>query len=405
VSHLFLFDIDGVLVNPQGYLKALQDTVAYFTRLIGVGELPPTEQEVRALEAQAITSEWDSAAICISYDLLQRLRCDAPPSLPADWAAAFSALAAAPCQLRRPDYAALAERIGARITPGTGIAEAARAVLWQEALGSEELAPLLPPLAQLLGQLLGHTYDFYRSPVTRRFQHLVVGAQRVQEVYGIDPEVEAASYLEMFDTPLLSKELRLRLHEAAASGLIRAALYTARPSLPPPEAGLSSTGHPPEAEMARSLVELEGYPILGLGSLNWLAAQTGEIVEHLVKPSPVQALAAIGLAACGEQKPALRAAHTLHTKATLEEPLAALRSPTIHVFEDAPSGLAASRRAVDALTQAGLNAELRAYGISPGEGPKHRALQEQGIPAYPSINDALATALNGVGAGDQAAPT
>ena len=113
---------------------------------------------------------------------------------------------------------------------------------------------------------------------------------------------------------------------------------------------------------------------------------------------------ALGLAACGEHRPALEAAYALHAESRLQGPLTELGGKTIHVFEDAASGLAAAERAVEALKEAGLAVEFRAYGISPGEGPKHRALQAQGIPAYPSINDALATALDAIPSPDDPAP-
>jgi hypothetical protein len=394
---LLLFDIDGVLVDPRGYLRALQDTVAHFTGAMGTGELPPSEDQVRAFEAHGITSEWDSGAICLAYVLLQRLRTEPPGSLEADWEIALQALAAAPCPLAPPDYSSLAARVGAHIASCTGVAEAARALLWQDVLSGDELAPLLSALAQLLEQLLGHTYDFHRCPTTRHFQHLVLGAQGVRDAYQVEPQSEADSYLELYDTPLLEEESRLRLCEVARSGTVRAALYTARPSLVPAELGMSAPGSTPEAETARSLLHLEAFPILGLGSLRWLAARTNLVVEHLVKPSPVQALAAIGLAACGEQKPALDAAYALHFEGSLQSPLADLDGSAVYVFEDAPSGLTAASRAADLLQHAGISAQLLPHGIAAGAGPKRAALQAQGVPTYASVNDALAAALDRIG--------
>jgi hypothetical protein len=399
VTHLLLFDIDGVLVDPQGYLKALQDTVAHFTRLMGAGEQPPSEHDVRVFEAHGITSEWDSGAICTAYALLGRILSDPPPALESDWEAALAQLGATTSRPQRPAYASLAARIGPHIAPGTGVAEAARALLWHDALGAAELAPLVPALARLLEHILGHTYDFHRSPITRYFQQLVLGPERVRRTYGVEAVLEEPSYLETYDRPLLEESSRLRLHETCRSTRTGAALYTARPSLPP--AGTQPQGgYSPEAELARSLVGLEPFPIVGLGSLSWLAYQVGETVEHLVKPSPVQALAAVGVAALGEQRPALEAAYALHTTGRLRGPLAQLQDGTIHVFEDAPTGLAAAARAVDSLHSAGASLELRAYAVSAQQDAKRSALQAKGVPIFPSVNDALAAALEAISAAE-----
>ncbi len=346
MRHLFLFDIDSVLVDPQGYLKALQDTVAHFTRLMGVGELPPSAQEVRAFEAHGLTSEWDSAAACVAHVLLERLAAKPPSALPDILQAALSALAEAPLTLPPPAYGPLAQRIGALISPGTTVPEAALAVLWQDALTGEELAPVLPDLGQVLEQLLGHTYDFHRSPTTRHFQHLVLGDQAIRQTYGVEPDFDAAAYLDTFHTRLIEERLGVRLHEASSRGALFVALYTARPCLPPSGAGTAPLGYSPEAEMARALARLDAFPIVGLGSLRWLAGESGESVDHLVKPSPVQALAAIGTAASGEVVSALRAAYALRREGKLRPPLRGLGDTTVHVFEDAPVGVEAARRAV-----------------------------------------------------------
>lgn len=396
--HLFLFDIDSVLVEANGYLKALQDTVAHFSRQMGVGEHPPEEDEVRALEAHGLTSEWDSAPTCIAALLLERLRLDALSYLPTDLPDALAMLAARPLPLRRPDYARLAHCIGERLASQRlanqpSAAEAARAVLWEDVM-SPRLAPHRSALDALFDALLGHTQDFYQATVTRHFQHLVIGSQGVQQTYGIEPDFESAAYLREYDRPLLTADSRNRLREAAAGGQIRAALYTARPSLPPTDVDIPTNGYSPEAEMARSLVELDAYPLIGLGRVQWLAQQAGEAVEHLVKPSPVQALAAIGAAWSGQEAIPLQAALALHRDGELQAPLAELSTTSVHIFEDSPGGIDAVKHAVEALGKVGLDIAWQPYGIAPSHGPKAEAMKAQGIPIYPSVNEALRVALN-----------
>ena len=378
--HLFLFDVDGVLVDARAYLKALQDTVSYFSRRMGVGDHPPAEEEARAFEAHGLTSEFDSAPACVATLLLERLRREPSLPLPPRWPDALSTLAAHPCLLPRPDYALLARRVGERLGGRASSAQAARAVLWEKVQTTPSLEAHRPALAALLDTLLGHTRDFFRAPMTHHFQHLVIGSQGVAETYGVAPDFDSPAYLHRYDHPLLTPATRARLHESTAGKQVRVALYTARPSLPPARADEPINGYSPEAEMARSLVGLEACPLIGLGRLRWLARQTGEDVERLIKPSPVQALAAVGAAWSGQEAAALQAALALHRDGELRSPLAGLGPVTVHVFEDSTGGLEAVKRGVEKLQAAGVAITWRPYGIVSTDGPKAAAIAARGMP-------------------------
>lgn len=392
--HLLLFDVDGVLVEPRGYLKALQDTVTRFSRQMGLGELPPTEQDVHAFEACGLTSEWDSGAACVGALLLERLRREPSIPLPSRWPDVLSLLAAHPHPLSKPDYASLAEKIGRHLNGNITPSQATHIALWNEAQTIPGLGPSQPALAALLDALLGHTHDFYRAPVTRTFQHLAIGSRGVAKTYGVSPDFESPAYLERFDRPLLAPEVRDKLERAR--GCMCIALYTLRPSLPPIEAEEQPMGYSPEAEMARSLVGLEVCPLIGLGRIQWLARRSGEDVGRLVKPFPVQALAAIGAAWSGQEMAALEAALTLHRDGTLYLPLADLPAVTLHVIEDTSDGLAAVKSAVEALRAAGSRVEWQAYGIASTGSPKAASLTAGGALIYPSVNEAALAALKQV---------
>jgi hypothetical protein len=101
--------------------------------------------------------------------------------------------------------------------------------------------------------------------------------------------------------------------------------------------------------MARSLVGLEAWPLISLGRIRWLARQAGQEVERLIKPCPVQALAAVGAAWSGQETVALEAALALHRDGELRPPLTDLKSVTLHVFEDTTGGLEAAERGVEEL--------------------------------------------------------
>ena len=399
--HLFLFDVDGVLVDARAYLKALQDTVSHFSRRMGVGDHPPTEEEARTFEAHGLTSEWDSGPACVATLLLERLRREPSLPLPPRWPDALSLLAAHPRLLPRPDYTLLARRVDERMGISNSGVEAqpcwaALATLWDEAQATPGLEAHRLALAALLDTLLGHTSDFFRAPVPHHFQHLVIGSQGVAETYGVAPDFESPAYLRQYDQPLLSPATRARLHESTAGRQVRAAIYTARPSLPPVEADEPTNGYSPEAEIARSLVGLEAYPLISLGRLRWLARRTGEDVERLIKPSPVQALAAIGAAWSGREAVALQAALALHRDGELCSPLAGLGPVTVHVFEDSTGGLEAVERGTEMLQAAGATVAWRPYGVAPTGGPKAAALAARDAPIYPSVNEAVLSALETV---------
>jgi len=397
MKHLFLFDVDGVLVEARGYLRALQDTVAHFARRMGMGDPALTEEEVRAGEAHGLTSEWDSAPAYILTLLIERLCREPSLVLPSRWDDALDVLAARPLELPHPDYLALVARVGARRRDFKETSHAVRAVLWDDAQAL--------PLAQreavgaILDELLADTHSFDRAPVTQYFQHLAIGSEGVEQTYGIAPHFEVRPYLLDYDVADLSPENVARLRDAAdaaaSAGRIYPVIYTARPSLPPNGITAPANGYSPEAELAQTLVGLEGWPLIGLGRLQWLAARCSGQTAQIVKPSPVQALAAIG-AAVGPETVALEAAWTFHETGELRGPLASLGTTTVRIFEDTVGGMRGVRGAVELLQAAGADIRWQPYGITPPMGSKAEAMAAQGIPTYRSVNEAVMAALKDV---------
>jgi len=390
MRHLFLFDVDGVLVEARGYLRALQDTVAHFARRMGVGDPVLTEDEVRAGEAHGLTSEWDSAPAYILTLLIERLRREPSLALPSRWDDALNTLAAPPLSLPHPDYTALVARVGARRREFKETSHAVRAVLFDEAQALPEVQR--EAVAVILDELLGDTHAFDRAPVTQYFQHLAIGSAGVERTYGVTSQFEMRPYLLDYDVADLSSETAAQLRDATDAGRIYPVIYTARPSLPPNGSAAPANGYSPEAELAQTLVGLEGWPLIGLGRLQWLAARCGGQTAQMVKPSPVQALAAIG-AAVGPEVAGLEAAWDFHTTGDLCGPLADLGATTVHIFEDTVGGMSGVRGAVEMLYAAGVDIRWQPYGITPATGAKAEAMAAQGIPTYRSVNDAVETAL------------
>ncbi len=63
---IFLFDMDGVLVEPRRYRASLRSTMDYFGRIMGWDSLYPGEKTIAWFESKGIISEWDIAPLFIA---------------------------------------------------------------------------------------------------------------------------------------------------------------------------------------------------------------------------------------------------------------------------------------------------------------------------------------------------
>ncbi len=390
---LILFDVDGVLVHSRAYHRGLQQTVAYFSRRMGVGEHYPTQEEIDLFEAHSITVEWESAAISTAALLLERLR-RAPLDLPVDFWAALDILGAQPLAVPRPDFGALARRIGAGTPPGTQASRTALRLFGEDLNGG----PLTARVQPVLEQLLGHCFDVDRAPALQVVQNFAVGHALYADAYGLPPHFECAALLATEDRPLLQPALRDRLLAERAAGRLRCGLYTARPSLPPVEVAERLRGYTPEAELALDLVGLpasgpERLPVIAFGKLAWAAQRHGAEAMDLVKPSPVQPLAAMAAARTGAEAAALDAAVALVRAGELQPALAACAGETIHVFEDSPGSLRAATQAAALLAAQGVPVTLVRHGVAAPGSPKHTALSQIADRLHADINAGLAQIL------------
>lgn len=366
--NIYLFDMDAVLLHPGGYRAALVATVNYFSTAMGLGEMAPSLEEIEAFEAMGITSEWDSASICIAA----LLAASGWQFRGGFWDAAAILRGNENQNFARPNYRALGARACAEWRPGEYAAEAAYRVLLDGR----------PPdgLERRLADLLLHTRDINRSPVLPVFQQFTLGAD-FEPTYGLPQTIETESLLLKFDRPALNRPIP-----------DHSAIYTARPSNPPRDVpALQGLGYAPEAELGAKLVGLSHLPLIGYGSLRWLAETVGGGVHHYVKPSPVHGLAAIGAAAGAPESGALIAAEALLRGEWLS-PLKELRGwrGRVTVFEDSASSIRGVREAVKRL---GENWKCRGIGISSG-GPKYEALIEVADRVFDSLDVAMENALH-----------
>jgi hypothetical protein len=350
----------------------------------------PGDDEIAVFEASGLTNEWDSGAMCVSALLLAAL--EARPDLRrVTLDETLAAIRGSGVQLSRPDFTDAAREIAHHYPDGHLPAVHYLALL---------TARTDPANLALLHALLGDVYDVVSTPTTRVFQTYTLGSERFAATYGRAAPFESNSYLADYDIPLLTDENReclLRWSHIPGHG---AAIFTARPSLPPADLpgdeppGDPPTGYAPEAELAVELIGLAGkVPLIAQGRVGWLAWRNGRGAAEYIKPSPVQALASIGAAASGSETAALEAAAALVERGELTGPLAALADhrTRVIVFEDAAGGIRAARRAVELLGHAGLEVAFESVGVSP-QADKRAALAQVADHVVDEINAGLALA-------------
>lgn len=391
-----LFDLDGVLVQPGGYRAAVRDVLKYFTTLMNVScQQLPGEEEMAAYESLTITDEWDM--VPLSLAILFEYICQSVNAFPElkNLEEAITWTQPQNIKLDFTDYLSKILSMRFWVKPGF---EPSEQILMAVRLGAA--AGLFPHIEKggLLDDLLGHTQSVRLSRVTRVFQEFVLGSDQFQRIYRLLPEMNVPSYLEKYDTALLNEDLRKQLVAGKDLGFY-AVIYTARFSLPPKEIDQDLPDYFPAAEMAAALNSIGSLPLMGYGRIEYLANQLAVPAARLLKPAPVQALAAAAAAWSGLEWPSLAWAASLWDESSsilLKETGKLPDLPEVFeliVFEDSPNGVIAGLSAVDLLTKAGYKVSGTYYGIGQNKS-KINALQQLGAEIFPDINSALDHCLN-----------
>lgn len=379
MTHVVLLDIDSVLIRPGGYRAAVRSTLNHVLKEMGLPPRPWDDALLSDLEARGITSEWDMTAL-----LLSALLNDILGTYPDLQGVPASLEVAIPWVGRHVDGAPAQEVTVPSFTWRTGETPSEAALR----LG---MFPRLPE--GLRRDLLGYTRDVSRAYLTRLFQNFTLGSAHFRRTYGQSPLVESESLLERHDRPLIPPAVRLRLREAWQRGDVRLCAFTARPTLPPRGVTTTPLGYPPEAELALKRVAMDDLPLIGYGKLAYIGARHGLKGEALLKPSPVQALAAIGAALHGDELRALEDA--IHWQRTGE--WQAPQGLHVHVVEDTRGGVRAVQAAVQALQSSGQRVQAHLWGLAPKDSPKETALTRLGATCHSRWETLLPDVLAVVG--------
>lgn len=370
---ILLFDMDGVLLQPRGYHKALQETVRLISLSLGFEEFHLPNSAIAQFEALGISNEFHSSAICMAMMVIElekrkhpfqpstqlQSKSDTPLPLEIDLARIFDAIAAQPLELPAVErcIAALkiyAEHIGVDLTPIVNIIQECEAV--------------------------------ESSLAFNVFQELVLGSETFANTYGKKAQLAQDSYLSRFDRSCIAADLQDSLKIWWQLPQQSAAIMTNRPSNS--LLGLPGT---PEAELGAELVGLDFLPIIGFGEMTWLANQMGEQVSKLQKPAGQHALAAI-LAAAGMPtgEALLEAQKIALGKSELD--LGFLDGSEIWVFEDTPAGIVAVERVRQKLLEISVSVQIWKIGIAQ-DAVKAKALTKLDAQIYDSVRPALINLL------------
>jgi hypothetical protein len=244
----------------------------------------------------------------------------------------------------------------------------------------------------LLKDFLVGTRSPYESYGTRIFQNIILGRNEFEETYELSGQWDGPALLESEDKVLISPASVKRINKLSNSEEFKLAIYTARPSYPP-EGASSSLGYSPEAEIAMRLAGLTNIPLVGLGMMQWLAAEHNKRVEDLVKPNATQAMAAL-LAAISQTNNAqiLEEAYGLNTD-SLHPDLTYFNhfknyKILVYVFEDIISGVKAAIEAGKKLQAYGYSVQIKPLGIAQEEN-KAAALKQYCHKVYAKVDEAL----------------
>lgn len=377
---IFLFDVDGVLIQPRGYQVSVMEACTYFAHHLGYSDFGFQIEMFEIFESNGITSEFDMVPLFILNLIDHSLGVHAVKPAPgklSDYKGVFSGLSCPSVSIRL-----LVEMIGEATRPGEYPS--------QSALRLFKAGKFFPQLvgAAVVEELLANSRSVYKSVVAAIFQNIVLGDRLFEKTYRVSPQLERQSALTQNDVPLLSKFHAEWLLNLWRNESLDAALMTLRPSCPPREIGDTLPGYSPEAELGVQLVGWAELPLVGFGQLDFCATQMGLRVEAFAKPAQGHALAALTAAVFREELTPIELAlgyeagkNALHYL-TQESPL------SMHVFEDSSSGIVSAQALKALLRSVGADVDLKIWGI--GTQPaKISVLERLGAQVFPDINQAL----------------
>lgn len=255
---IFLFDMDGVLIQSKGYYFSLQSVIKLIGKNLGIENAELGMDEISKLEAIGIYHIWDHLTFFTIQLLLQCWKADPGARIPGQLESALSP----ENRSIQVDFNNCVPQI--RSDHSYSLGELGELIISQESQLTDEQRVYL-------SLLLDSSRDIYHSPVLPFMQEFVLGSKVFQKTYQLEGQLGLESYPQLYDKPSLTAENHKLLQRWLKSKDHLAAIFTSRPNLPP-EKDFFGT---PEAEIGSRITDLSNLPIIGAGSLDWLADKEG----------------------------------------------------------------------------------------------------------------------------------
>lgn len=340
-----LFDMDGVLLEPGGYQKALVSSIERIGQMLGVPSTTITSDQIAQFEVLSITNEWDTLAICTAVTLLHVWQFDETIRLSGHFSIA------SPVTNDPPDFDLFLASINL-------VGDIPGETVFHSLVRNYPL--INRDQRDHLADILLNCRDIYRSITLPLHQETVLGSTTFEAHYKLKAQLNCESFLTKYDRPILKNQQILELNRWLQHPDHHAGLLTNRPCRTPP--GFLSS---PEAELGIELLGLTQIPYVGSGILGWYAMKQKEAQEFLfLKPNPVHTLALLQRCLGRSISDSLNIAASLWQGHTDQVNWQSLDKAKIYIFEDSVKGLISGKSACQLIANLGIETSLTLVGIS-----------------------------------------
>lgn len=345
MNQIYLFDMDGVLLTPNGYHTSLRASVKRIGRALGAPNADLSPEAIAKLEALSVTNEWDSLAIAAALTLLHVWKYDPTIQL--------NGLTPHPAQIvgTSPDFEGFLETF-------TDVGDLPGHSAYQKIL--KEVTWLTEDQQQHIRNVLHESRNLSRSLTQPAYQETVLGSRTYQEHYRLEPQLDLESYLIKYDQPVMTEKQYAKFQNWLNDPEHAAGILTNRPSRTPSDY-LSS----PEAELGAQLIGMDHLPMLGSGLLAWYAVTRRSLPDYVYfKPNPVHSLGLLQMTQGQSAEAALSKAADLESGQGIRSDWGWLEGSHIVIFEDAAKGLQSGQAARDLLAGLGVQIQLILIGVT-----------------------------------------
>lgn len=388
---IVLFDLDGVLINPGGYRAAFSTVIQEFLEKSGLKNYKVPKNLPELFESHGVTNEWDmlplTYAVTLDAAWTESSRKPDPKSFDEIYREKNEFISSGSTIDYKEKLQFLSQFFSRQNSPALDILDACLNG------HQEEMFPALN--LPMIKEIFAFGSDLNQSKINILFQNYVLGDQVFQNVYRKTPQIITESYLRLFDKPNLESAQIKLIKDLAGQKIIHPAVLTSRPSLAPKQVQSLEEGYSPETEIAASILDINDFPLIGYGRIDYIAKKFHFNADRLIKPVPFQALAAILAAWFQDELFGLESTAKLfglNSNVNQGSAVSFLSSfPKnfdLHVYEDSFVGISSCQKALEILKSVGINAKLFSWGVAKNP-EKIASLKSVGANIFENIGSAL----------------